>query len=87
MNLKNYARYFFITAVLFLLVNKFIAQVVINEFSCSNISTITDNFGDTPDWVELYNPGAAAIPLNGKYLPVLQYLRPDTLLSGALAEM
>jgi gliding motility-associated-like protein len=41
------------------------AQLMINEYSCSNISTITDNFGDTPDWVELYNAGSSAVNLAG----------------------
>ncbi|MCW3085242.1 MAG: Spore coat protein CotH [Bacteroidetes bacterium] len=41
------------------------AQVSVNEYSCSNISTITDNFGDTPDWIELYNGGPAAVSLTG----------------------
>lgn len=41
------------------------AQVVLNEFSCSNTSTITDNFGDTPDWIELYNTGPSTVNLAG----------------------
>ncbi len=44
------------------------AQVVINEFSCSNVSTTTDDFGDTPDWIELYNSGATSVSLTGYYL-------------------
>lgn len=31
------------------------AQVVINEFMASNTTTVTDNFGEYDDWVELYN--------------------------------
>lgn len=41
------------------------AQVVLNEFSCSNTSTITDNFGDTPDWVEFYNAGFSTVDMAG----------------------
>lgn len=44
------------------------AQVVINEFSCSNINTIADAYGEQEDWVELYNNGAAALNLSGYYL-------------------
>ena len=44
------------------------AQVVINEFSCSNLNTIQDAFGENEDWIELYNNGAAAINLSGYYL-------------------
>jgi gliding motility-associated-like protein len=41
------------------------AQLMINEYSCSNISTVTDNFSDTPDWLELYNAGGSAVNLAG----------------------
>jgi len=44
------------------------AQVLINEYSCSNESTITDPFGKYSDWVELYNPGSTAVTLSGLYL-------------------
>jgi gliding motility-associated-like protein len=43
-------------------------QVVINEFSCSNISGPTDAFGEREDWVELYNTSASAVDLTGWYL-------------------
>jgi gliding motility-associated-like protein len=43
------------------------AQVVINEYSCANKAS-TDNFGATPDWVELYNTGASAANISGYYL-------------------
>lgn len=42
-------------------------QVIINEYSCSNSNTVTDFFGDTPDWVELYNAGASAEDISGMY--------------------
>jgi gliding motility-associated-like protein len=41
------------------------SQVKINEYSASNLNTFTDNFGGYEDWIELYNPGATAINLNG----------------------
>lgn len=44
------------------------AQVVINEYSCSNINGPTDAFGQREDWVELYNMGSAAVNLAGYYL-------------------
>ena len=43
-------------------------QVLINEYSCSNVSGITDAYGEREDWVELYNSGASAIDLTGFYL-------------------
>lgn len=43
-------------------------QVVINEFSCSNINTIADNYAEYEDWIELYNAGATPVDLTGYYL-------------------
>lgn len=45
-----------------------IAQVVINEYSAANFSTTMDNYGDTPDWIELYNAGGAAVNLSNYFL-------------------
>lgn len=44
------------------------AQLKINEYSASNISTVTDNFGNYEDWVEIYNAGSSAVNLTGYYL-------------------
>src|SRR4051812_45108835 len=43
-------------------------QVVINEFSCSNLSQFIDNHNDYNDWIELYNTGSSTINLAGYYL-------------------
>ncbi len=45
------------------------AQIVINEYSASNISIAgsADYQGDFEDWVELYNTSGAAININGYY--------------------
>lgn len=43
-------------------------QVVINEYSCSNLNTITDNYGEYEDWFELYNTSASSVSLSGFYL-------------------
>ena len=40
-------------------------QVVINEFSPSNNDLILDEDGDSPDWIELMNTGAAPVNLEG----------------------
>jgi hypothetical protein len=42
--------------------------LLINEFMASNSSTIADESGAFPDWVELYNPTERAISLSGYYL-------------------
>ncbi len=40
----------------------------INEFMASNQSTITDEFGEFDDWVEIYNPGTSPIDIGGMYM-------------------
>ena len=44
------------------------SQVVINEYSASNLSTYTDNYSMEEDWIELYNSGDVDIDLGGYYL-------------------
>lgn len=44
------------------------SQVVINEYSCSNVSGYTDNYGSYEDWIELYNSSAVSVNLAGYYL-------------------
>ncbi len=39
--------------------------VVLNEIQTSNQTTISDENADTPDWIELFNPGPASVDLNG----------------------
>lgn len=61
------------------------AQVVINEAAHTNVSTIADEDGEYPDWIELYNAGAAAVNLQEYALTddpdqPAQWLLPDTLL-------
>ncbi|MBL7104835.1 MAG: lamin tail domain-containing protein [Bacteroidales bacterium] len=43
-------------------------QVVINEYSVSNLSTVTDNYSSYEDWIELYNTGGSSVDLGGYYL-------------------
>ncbi|NVO20701.1 MAG: CotH kinase family protein [Bacteroidetes bacterium] len=44
------------------------AQVVINEYSVTNIDTYPDNYGEYPDWLELYNTASVSVNLAGYYL-------------------
>ena len=39
--------------------------LVINEVMSSNGSTIYDEDGDTPDWIEIYNSETVGIDLSG----------------------
>jgi len=57
-----------IAALLFLLSlgsNTLYSQVIINEYSCSNLTTYFDNFGETEDWIEIYNTTGAPVNLTG----------------------
>lgn len=67
MKLKSYAGFFALIFVLCCSFNTMHSQVMINEYSCSNVS-IADNFGDTPDWVEIYNAGASVANIGGYHL-------------------
>ncbi|MBN2426483.1 MAG: CotH kinase family protein, partial [Calditrichaceae bacterium] len=53
--------------VLFILTQSILfgQNVVINEIMASNQSTLYDDDGDAPDWIELYNTGAEAVDLSG----------------------
>jgi len=50
------------------IIQKASAQVVINEYSCSNYDSFIDDFGEYGDWFELYNSGSAAVNISGYYL-------------------
>ncbi len=43
-------------------------RLVINEFLASNNTLNTDENGSFDDWVEIYNPGNAAVDMSGMYL-------------------
>lgn len=43
-------------------------QVVINEFSASNLTQYVDNHSDFNDWIELYNSSGTTVNLAGYYL-------------------
>ena len=44
------------------------SQVKINEYSCANVSGLTDAFGGTPDWFELYNASISPKNIQGYYV-------------------
>jgi hypothetical protein len=44
------------------------AQIIINEYSLSNLSSFTDNYQKYEDWFELRNTGNTTVNLNGYYL-------------------
>lgn len=44
------------------------AQIVINEYSASNLHSFTDNYGRTEDWIELYNTSNQTVNVGGWHL-------------------
>ncbi|MCB0637736.1 MAG: CotH kinase family protein [Lewinella sp.] len=42
--------------------------LAINELMASNDATVTDEFGEYEDWVEIYNYGSSPVSLAGRYL-------------------
>ncbi|MBK9737818.1 MAG: CotH kinase family protein [Saprospiraceae bacterium] len=46
----------------------FHAQVVINEYSASNLRSFEDNYSKYEDWIELYNATENVVELSGWYL-------------------
>ncbi|HIN39452.1 MAG TPA: lamin tail domain-containing protein, partial [Flavobacteriales bacterium] len=43
-------------------------QVVINEYSASNLNSFIDNYGKYEDWIELYNTTGNTVDIGGMYL-------------------
>lgn len=54
-----------ILLALFFSASNLFAQIVINEVCPKNSSIIDDDFGNSSDWIELYNPTANTIDLAG----------------------
>ena len=58
-------QYYYLVLLPFLLSVNFSQSVRINELMASNSITITDEDGDYPDWIELYNYGDQPVNLDG----------------------
>lgn len=61
-------RVFFLVLLLLSTVLPVSSQVVINEYSCSNMSGLSDAYGENEDWIELLNTTASVVNLTGWYL-------------------
>jgi gliding motility-associated-like protein len=59
---------FFLLFLLFSASVSSIAQLIINEYSCSNMNGPLDAYGENEDWIEIKNSGASAVDLTGYYL-------------------
>ncbi len=56
---------FFLLGLCTLVSNDLRAQVLINEYSASNLRVFQDNYQKTEDWVELHNTSASSVNLAG----------------------
>ncbi len=59
---------FLLFAIILSVISGIKAQVLINEYSCANVTSFMDNFGEYEDWIEIYNPMAITVSLDGWYL-------------------
>ncbi|KAF0129513.1 MAG: Spore coat protein CotH [Bacteroidetes bacterium] len=66
--IKRYLQREIISLVLILFVLSSHSQVVINEYSVSNLASFQDNYQKYEDWFELRNTGATVVNLEGYYL-------------------
>lgn len=55
-------------ALLLFSISALSAQIVINEYSASNLENFTDSFGRTEDWIELYNTSNEAVDISGWHI-------------------
>ncbi len=54
-----------VTNSLFLIAGE---SLFINEVMAKNLVTLTDNFGEYEDWIEIYNPNNYAVNMSGYYM-------------------
>ena len=54
--------------VLYFFSNFLLSQVVINEYSVSNLADYEDNYESFEDWIELYNTSSIAVDISGYHL-------------------
>jgi gliding motility-associated-like protein len=65
---KNYLPLFFFLSLFISISEKSSGQIFINEYCGANVSLGNDNFGNSSDWLELYNAGTSSVSLTGYYL-------------------
>lgn len=58
----------FSAVLIFLVTHSTKAQVVINEYSASNLATVVDNYGSHEDWIELHNTSSQQADISGYFL-------------------
>ena len=61
-------KFTFIPIFLLAFMSQVFSQVVINEYSASNLNSFLDDFGKTEDWIELYNMSSEDMDISGYHL-------------------
>jgi len=64
----NKIKFYLFIVIAFVAVESFAGEITINEFMADNLSTITDEYGEVEDWVELFNPGTQAVNIGGMFV-------------------
>lgn len=64
MHLKFYKNQFFLLLAI-VISTSISAQVLINEYSTSNLESFPDNYNKYEDWIEFYNSGIASADISG----------------------
>lgn len=63
-----FKKLFFLALSQFIILCSLNSQVIINEFSTSNLESFVDEFEKTEDWVELHNMGSTDVDISGWHL-------------------
>ena len=67
-NRLQFYRFIFLLILFLSIKSKSIGQLVINEVCSKNDSVILDEYGESSDWIEIYNGGSEAVNIGGYYL-------------------
>ncbi|MBC8197757.1 MAG: CotH kinase family protein [Candidatus Marinimicrobia bacterium] len=59
---------YFVYLIEIIFISSIFSQVIINEYSASNLSEFTDNYQLEEDWIELYNTSLNDLDLSGYFL-------------------
>ena len=59
---------YFVYLIEIIFISSIFSQVIINEYSASNLSEFTDNYQLEEDWIELYNTSINDLDLSGYFL-------------------
>ncbi len=85
---RQFMKHFYFSLWVLFLSKGVFGQILINEYSASNLRTFTDNYGRYEDWIEIYNASDDAVNLGGWFLsdkvskPEKWKIKAGTIISG-----